>query len=108
MYQHTRTGKDYSHRPPSFHIWAIVAFEGLPHLQGGVIDNQEDATGRLNELIDEMNRRYAVLKENKVANIFDLNSKTNPTEQLSVSGLSMTSLPEWMITPITLKVFLRL
>ena len=38
------------------------AFEGLPHLQGGIIDAQDNAILTLNELVGEMNRRYAVLK----------------------------------------------
>ena len=57
------------------------AFEGLQHLQGGVIDEQDNATGTLNDLVGEMNRRYSVLKENKVSNIFDLNRKAQPTER---------------------------
>ena len=44
------------------------AFEGLPHLQGGVIDEQTAAITRLNELVDEMNRRYTVLRQNRVSN----------------------------------------
>src|SRR5207247_8017517 len=38
------------------------AFEGLPHLEGGIIDAQESAISSLNRLVDEMNRRYTVLK----------------------------------------------
>jgi DNA segregation ATPase FtsK/SpoIIIE, S-DNA-T family len=71
------------------------AFEGLPHLQGGVIDDQDNATGRLNELVDEMNRRYTVLKENKVSNIFDLNRKVNPTERLPFLWVIHDEFAEW-------------
>jgi S-DNA-T family DNA segregation ATPase FtsK/SpoIIIE len=43
------------------------AFDGLPHLEGGIIDDQETAITKLGELVGEMNRRYRVLKENKVS-----------------------------------------
>jgi DNA segregation ATPase FtsK/SpoIIIE, S-DNA-T family len=74
------------------------AFEGLPHLQGGVIDDQDNATGTLNELVAEMNRRYAVLKENKVSNIFDLNGKAQPTERLPFLWVIHDEFAEWMMT----------
>jgi hypothetical protein len=41
----------------------------LPHLQGGIIDDQETAIRALNELVAEMNHRYTVLKENKVSQL---------------------------------------
>lgn len=75
------------------------AFEGLPHLQGGIIDTQDNAIRTLNELVGEMNRRYSVLKENKVSNIFDLNKKPNPTEQLPFLWIIHDEFAEWMMTP---------
>ena len=75
------------------------AFEGLPHLQGGIIDNQERAIQRLSELVNEMNRRYTVLKENRVSNIFDLNKKANPTERLPFLWIIHDEFAEWMMTP---------
>jgi S-DNA-T family DNA segregation ATPase FtsK/SpoIIIE len=74
------------------------AFEGLPHLQGGIIDDQDNAILKLNELVGEMNRRYAVLKENKVSNIFDLNKKTNATERLPFLWIIHDEFAEWMMT----------
>ena len=75
------------------------AFEGLPHLQGGIIDAQDNAILTLNELVGEMNRRYTVLKENKVSNIFDLNRKPNPTEHLPFLWVIHDEFAEWMMTP---------
>ncbi len=75
------------------------AFDGLPHLQGGIIEDQENAIIKLNELVSEMNRRYAVLKENKVSNIFDLNKKSNATEQLPFLWVIHDEFAEWMMTP---------
>ena len=75
------------------------AFEGLPHLRDGIIDDQNQAIQRLSELVDEMNRRYTVLKANKVSNIFDLNMKTNPTERLPFLWVVHDEFAEWMMTP---------
>ena len=75
------------------------AFEGLPHLQGGIIDAQDNAILALNELVGEMNRRYAVLKENRVSNIFDLNKKSNPTERPPFLWIIHDEFAEWMMTP---------
>jgi S-DNA-T family DNA segregation ATPase FtsK/SpoIIIE len=75
------------------------AFEGLPHLQGGIIDDQERAIERLGQLVDEMNRRYTVLKENRVSNIFDLNRKSNATERLPFLWVIHDEFAEWMMTP---------
>jgi DNA segregation ATPase FtsK/SpoIIIE, S-DNA-T family len=74
------------------------AFEGLPHLQGGIIDAQETAIQTLNELVAEMNRRYTVLKENKVSNIFDLNKKPTATERLPFLWVIHDEFAEWMMT----------
>ena len=75
------------------------AFEGLPHLEGGIIDEQERAVAKLGELVDEMARRYRVLKENKVANIFDLNAKPDATERLPLVWIIHDEFAEWMLTP---------
>jgi S-DNA-T family DNA segregation ATPase FtsK/SpoIIIE len=75
------------------------AFEGLPHLQGGLIDAQDKAVQKLTELVDEMNRRYGVLKANKVSNIFDLNRKPSATERLPFLWCIHDEFAEWMMTP---------
>jgi S-DNA-T family DNA segregation ATPase FtsK/SpoIIIE len=75
------------------------AFEGLPHLQGGIISTQDLAVQKLNELVSEMNRRYSVLKENRVSNIFDLNKKPTATERLPFLWVIHDEFAEWMMTP---------
>ena len=74
------------------------AFEGLPHLREGVIDNQEAAISALNQLVIEMDRRYRVLKENKVSNIFDLNDKEGGSEKLPFLWVIHDEFAEWMMT----------
>ena len=60
--------------------------------------NQETAIQTLNELGGEMNRRYTLLKENRVSNIFDLNKKPNPTERLPFLWVIHDEFAEWMMT----------
>jgi len=74
------------------------AFEGLPHLQGGIIDDQDNAVERLSQLTEEMDRRYKVLRENKVANIFELNKKEGIIERLPFLWIIHDEFAEWMMT----------
>ena len=74
------------------------AFENLPHLQGGVIDDQETAIEHLNRLVAEMDRRYTVLRQNRVSDIFDLNAKPTATERLPVLWIIHDEFAEWMMT----------
>ncbi len=74
------------------------SFDGLPHLDGGIIEHQTEAINRLSELVGEMDRRYAVLKENRCANIFELNRKSNPTERLPCRWVIHDEFAEWMMT----------
>jgi S-DNA-T family DNA segregation ATPase FtsK/SpoIIIE len=74
------------------------AFDGLPHLLEGVIDNQQAAIAALNQLVVEMERRYKVLKQNKVANIFELNAKSDASEQLPFLWVVHDEFAEWMMT----------
>jgi len=51
------------------------AFADLPHLDGGIIDEQNAAVAKLTKLVEEMDRRYEVLRKNKVGDIYRLNAK---------------------------------
>lgn len=75
-----------------------LAFSDLPHVKGGIIDEQETAISRLNGLIDEMDRRYTLLKFNKVSNIFDLYEKTDASEKPPVLWMIHDEFAEWMMT----------
>lgn len=74
------------------------AFENLEHLEGGVIDDQNKATRQLTQLVEEMNRRYMVLRQNRVSNIFELNTKLNVTERLPYLWIVHDEFAEWMMT----------
>jgi len=74
------------------------AFEDLPHLGGALIEEQQEAIARLNELLVEMDRRYAVLKANKCSNIFELNQEPDPPERLPCLWVIHDEFAEWMMT----------
>lgn len=74
------------------------AFEGLPHLGDGIIEDQERAIVRLNHLLLEMDRRYTVLRQNRCANIFELNRKEGASERLPCLWVIHDEFAEWMMT----------
>ncbi len=74
------------------------AFEGLPHLQEGLITEQGAAVAALEGLVEEMDRRYKLLKENRVSNIFDLIAKPEATERPPVLWVIHDEFAEWMMT----------
>ncbi len=74
------------------------AFESLPHLSGPIITEPEQSLEALNGLVAEMNRRYALLKTNRVSNIMELRKKTNATEQVPILWVVHDEFAEWMMT----------
>jgi len=74
------------------------AFEGLPHLNGGIIDTQERAIEVLSGLVTEMDRRYIILRENRVSSVSDLNKKPNGTVKLPTLWVIHDEFAEWMMT----------
>jgi S-DNA-T family DNA segregation ATPase FtsK/SpoIIIE len=74
------------------------AFEGLPHLGAGIIEDQPAAIHRLGELVTEMDRRYEVLRQNRCANIFELSRMPTPTEHLPCLWIIHDEFAEWMMT----------
>jgi S-DNA-T family DNA segregation ATPase FtsK/SpoIIIE len=74
------------------------AFEGLPHLGAGIIEDQGHAIERLNGLLIEMDRRYTVLRQNRCSNIFELNRKADATERFPCLWAIHDEFAEWMLT----------
>ncbi|MDP2322438.1 MAG: FtsK/SpoIIIE domain-containing protein, partial [Gammaproteobacteria bacterium] len=74
------------------------AFADLPHLDGGIIDEQEAAAAKLTQLVEEMDRRYEVLRKNKVGDIYRLNAKADATERLPYIWVIHDEFAEWMMT----------
>lgn len=74
------------------------AFEELPHLYRGVIDNQQLAIATLLELVEEMDKRYELLRKNRVSNIYDLNNKVDATVHLPYLWIIHDEFAEWMMS----------
>jgi S-DNA-T family DNA segregation ATPase FtsK/SpoIIIE len=74
------------------------AFDRLPHIDGGVIDDQLTATQRLEELVAEMDRRYTLFKEKRVSNLTAYNAKVAVNDRLPVIWLIHDEFAEWMLT----------
>jgi S-DNA-T family DNA segregation ATPase FtsK/SpoIIIE len=74
------------------------AFENLPHLQQGLITDQDQAVVALDQLVNEMNRRYQLLRDNRVNNIFDLLKKPTATEKPPILWVIHDEFAEWMLT----------
>jgi len=69
----------------------------LPHVREGVIDDMSKAVEKLNQLVGEMDRRYMVLKENRVKDITSLNSKEDASEKLPYIWVIHDEFAEWMM-----------
>lgn len=72
-------------------------FDSLPHLDGGVIDDQSQALDKLRSLVEEMDRRYSQLKTAKANNLNAYNRKVEPSEMLPVIWCIHDEFAEWMM-----------
>lgn len=70
------------------------AFEELPHLTHGIIDDPDLALARLDALVAEMERRYALFKEARVSNIRSYNQRSGAT--LPAIWLVHDEFADWM------------
>ncbi len=74
------------------------AFDALPHLEGGIIDQQETAIDQLERMVLEMDRRYRLFKEARVPNITAYNGKALPEDVLPTYWIIHDEFAEWMLT----------
>jgi S-DNA-T family DNA segregation ATPase FtsK/SpoIIIE len=74
------------------------AFEGLPHLDGGIIDQQEEALTRIQSLVDEMDARYGRMRRARAANLRQYNRRVEPVERLPMLWLIHDEFADWMLT----------
>jgi S-DNA-T family DNA segregation ATPase FtsK/SpoIIIE len=74
------------------------AYDSLPHLSEPIITDPERAMVVLNGLVDEMNRRYEVLRANRVPNIMDLRKKSGATDRPPILWVVHDEFAEWMMT----------
>lgn len=71
--------------------------DGLPHLEGGIIDNQEEALSRLQSLVSEMDSRYAKFKEARANNLTSYNRKVAEGQRLPAIWIVHDEFAEWMM-----------
>jgi S-DNA-T family DNA segregation ATPase FtsK/SpoIIIE len=71
------------------------AFEDLPHLQDGIISGTDEALERLEMLVTEMERRYALFRTARTNNIEGYNKKY-PTEPLPTIWVVHDEFADWM------------
>ncbi|HET9898959.1 MAG TPA: FtsK/SpoIIIE domain-containing protein [Streptosporangiaceae bacterium] len=74
------------------------AFEDLPHLRGGIIDQQEDALARIGGLVEEMDARYVRMRQARVANVHLYNAQAMPDDRMPTLWLIHDEFAEWMLT----------
>ena len=74
------------------------AFEGLPHLDGGIIDRQEEALARIQRLVEEMDAGYVRMRHARAANLRQYNVRVRPDERLPTLWLIHEEFADWMLT----------
>lgn len=74
------------------------AFDELPHLEAGIIDDQAKAVERLEALVAEMDRRYSLFKSVRVSNLAAYNVKVGRADRLPAFWVVHDEFAEWMLT----------
>lgn len=72
-------------------------FDGLPHLQTEIIDDQAAAISQMDHLVAEMDARYAKFKTARVPNLSAYNQKVPVDERLPTLWLIHDEFAEWMM-----------
>jgi S-DNA-T family DNA segregation ATPase FtsK/SpoIIIE len=73
------------------------AFETLPHLAGPLIVDPTDASARLDQLVAEMDSRYARFRAARSQNLSQYNEKASIAERLPVIWVIHDEFAEWMM-----------
>ena len=68
----------------------------LPHLRGGIVDNQDDARAVLAELVENMERRYEKIAAENCRNIDQYNRKVPPAQRLPRVVIFFDEVANWM------------
>lgn len=69
----------------------------MPHLDGDLITNREDAIETLDDLVEEMERRNHLLAEAGVSKLANYNKKVDPSQRLPRIWLFHDELADWMM-----------
>lgn len=68
----------------------------LPHLKGGIVDDQEEAKALLARLVEEMDERYEVIAAENCRNIDQYNRKVQPGARLPRIVIFFDEVANWM------------
>lgn len=72
-------------------------FDGLPHLDGGVITDDQRAISRLEYLVQEMDNRYSRFAQARANNITSFNRKVEAGDRMPTIWLIHDEFAEWMM-----------
>jgi S-DNA-T family DNA segregation ATPase FtsK/SpoIIIE len=71
--------------------------DGLPHLDGGIIDEQSVALDKLRFLVSEMDNRYSLFKSARANNLAAYNRKVTDEQKLPAIWVVHDEFAEWMM-----------
>jgi S-DNA-T family DNA segregation ATPase FtsK/SpoIIIE len=74
------------------------AVERLPHIQRGIVVDQDRAKDELERLVGEMERRYELFRTHGVRDLRAFNLAASPTDRLPMLFLVHDEFAEWMLT----------
>ncbi|WP_148619099.1 FtsK/SpoIIIE domain-containing protein [Mariniblastus fucicola] len=72
-------------------------FEDVPHLDGGLIVEEQQAISKLQELVTLMDERYTAFRQAKAANITAFNKKAQSEDRMATIWLIHDEFAEWML-----------
>lgn len=75
-----------------------TALELLPHIQGGIVVDQNRAIAVLEALVAEMDRRYELFRGGAARDLKSYNQKCSMSERLPLIFLIHDEFAEWMLT----------
>ncbi len=81
--------------PKQVELWL---YDGLPHLLAPIINEPDKALKALKWAVDVMNRRYKLLKDKKVRNIYEYNEKVDEKDKMSRIVIIVDELADLMMS----------
>ncbi len=81
--------------PKQVELWL---YEGLPYLLAPIINEPEKALKVLKWSVDLMNKRYKLLKDNRVKNIYEYNKKVDEKDKMSRIVIVVDELADLMMS----------
>ena len=91
-------------RPENFKLYVIDPKFGIdffwisqaPHLVREIVTDQENAEHVLNEIVEEMNRRYELFRQKRVPKISEYNARVSEEEKLPLITVVHDEMADWM------------